>query len=86
MTTGLIGSIASAGSLTYTAQNPAKVLVAAANTTTTSVSVSVNGVPIISLAAVFSSGSASFYIGAGQSVTISNAAGMTSIVSVLEEY
>lgn len=86
MATGLVGSIASAGSLTYTAQNSAKVKVSAANTTTTNLSVSANGVPIISLATAFSSGSATFYLGAGQSVTISNASGMTSIMSVLEEY
>ena len=86
MATGILGTIASSGTLTYTAPMAAKLIVSSTNISGTSATTSINGVAAIGMTASYGAGSVSLYVGLGQTVTITNSAGVNSIVSVLEEF
>lgn len=78
MATGIIGTIASAGSLSYTPQSNAKMTVVAG----AAYAVSVNGQIVTAAAA---SSSATIYVGANQTATITTPANGTAMVSAIEE-
>jgi hypothetical protein len=82
MTTGVIAVLGNSAAISYTAPVDGKVQISA-TTNGSSAVVSVNGVSAIN---VSSTGNASltFFIGVGQTVTITNGATAASIVSVLE--
>lgn len=82
MATGLVGTIASSGSLQYTPTCDVKVLVYAASTSATG-TLSVNGTVVLNLAAN-TNGNVVLYVGANQTLTVANSANVTSVVSALE--
>lgn len=81
MATGIIGSIGSAASLSYTPNVDAKVLISTGSTGAGTVTV--NGSVVISLSAA-GSGNQTIFVGAGQTITVANSTGCSSIVSALE--
>nr|WP_315400080.1 hypothetical protein [uncultured Duganella sp.] len=86
MATGLLGTIASSGTMTYTAQNAGRLRVTSASTSTTATTTSINGAVAIAMANAYGNGVVEHHLAQGQTVTITNSAGVTSVVSVLEEF
>ncbi len=87
MATGILGTVASSGTLTYTALLAAKLNVSSANISGTSGTTTINGIVAIALPSTGNANSSvTLYVGLGQTVTITNSVGVNSIVSVLEEF
>ncbi|HEX7642034.1 MAG TPA: hypothetical protein VF472_07450 [Burkholderiaceae bacterium] len=80
MATGIIGALSVSSSLTYTPATNAKVIVNCLGG-----SLIVNGVGISGSNSTGAGILATFYVGAGQSVTIATASTTTALVSAIEE-
>lgn len=84
MSTGIIGTLAISSSLTYTPTTNAKIIICASYSTT-SPTVSINGVVVLTLSSTYAAAMLEIFAAAGVPVVIATGAGATAIVSALEQ-